>query len=836
MSGLRKSSRIRKSITTIDQNLDDDDDDAFITTKPRKTITRPSNKRPSTDDNDEHEMITPQKRQKKKKSTTTTTTKTSPYFDKKITENKIDSPIKETKKPAKPKPKPKPKKKTAKPNVTIDENTTLSNDATSVTTKTTTASDDNNSDSDSDDDDDDGGWENVQAKPSEEVTIQKLLKEREEKQSTVVNGEVEVSLTSEEVAAAQGRRKKNLNSKEHQLELQLKRVLKKNFLQKHKHHIVCNLGHGFHLIKTYIHNEEIRSLMFSLLDESITKTLVYNKKTTNMNDIHRLVKYFNEVFIVMDKPSNDEQESQPVTLEKLRQAMSEHLTKSSSPIRVILFAIYVRLLHYECRLVFAADLPPIRPRAGKQEKLRIPHGSLTKNIKKKQKQTVTDDDDDNSTSMSNEDTSRLHSHDHSSDVSRVVASTSSQLVKNNRAISPPSATTDKPVKTKKESCRLMPRYYWIEIFLETTDNGYIPIDVYTSKINSIMDFEVNIKFSMLYVWAFDTDLSSSYAKDVTKRYSQKWLTTPYRTAHIEHKTNGDPKWYQKLMKKYQPKDKTKSRYSQHENKQIEDQLARQPIPQSKSELVGHPLYVLKSKLLKFEGIYPNDTPPVGWLKEEPIYPRENIHILRSKQTWLKEARQVNKDEEPYKIVDGRIKNMDRKMGVTTRPELELFGEWQTSDYVPPTAKDGIVPCNEYGNVDLFKPEMLPHGCVHINESNAARLCKKLQINYAEAITGFDAHGGGSHPVIEGIVICKEFEQTLRDALEEQKQITIEKEIKKKDERVYKNWRKLIRGLIIKQNLARKYADDDDGGDLATDAKYQWPILPKESNDNDDDFM
>ncbi|CAF1214441.1 unnamed protein product [Adineta steineri] len=205
MSGLRKSSRIRKSITTIDQNLEDDDDDAFITTKPRKTITRSSIKRPSTDDNDEHEMITPQKRQKKKKSTTTTTTKTSPYFDKKITEKKIDSPIKETKKPAKPKP----KKKTAKPNITIDENTTLSNDATSVTTKTTTASDDNNSDSDSDDDDD-GGWENVQAKPSEEVTIQKLLKEREEKQSTVVNGEVEVSLTSEEVAAAQGRRKKNL--------------------------------------------------------------------------------------------------------------------------------------------------------------------------------------------------------------------------------------------------------------------------------------------------------------------------------------------------------------------------------------------------------------------------------------------------------------------------------------------------------------------------------------------------------------------------------------------------------------------------------------------------
>jgi hypothetical protein len=77
----------------------------------------------------------------------------------------------------------------------------------------------------------------------------------------------------------------------------------------------------------------------------------------------------------------------------------------------------------------------------------------------------------------------------------------------------------------------------------------------------------------------------------------------------------------------------------------------------------------------------------------------------------------------------------RKMGVTTRPELELFGEWQTSTYVPPVAKNGVVPCNEYGNVDLFRPEMLPIGCVHIVESNAVRICKKLNIHYAEAITG-----------------------------------------------------------------------------------------------------
>ena len=103
-----------------------------------------------------------------------------------------------------------------------------------------------------------------------------------------------------------------------------------------------------------------------------------------------------------------------------------------------------------------------------------------------------------------------------------------------------------------------------------------------------------------------------------------------------------------------------------------------------------------------------------------------------------------------------------------------------------------------------------------------------------ATKGFDAHGGGSHPVMEGIVICQEFEQTLREAIEQQKQITIERELKKKEERVYKNWRKLIRGLVIKQNLARKYGDKDDKdeSELATDAKYQWPLLPKDKEDED----
>lgn len=53
--------------------------------------------------------------------------------------------------------------------------------------------------------------------------------------------------------------------------------------------------------------------------------------------------------------------------------------------------------------------------------------------------------------------------------------------------------------------------------------------------------------------------------------------------------------------------------------------------------------------------------------------------------------------------------------------LEIFGEWQTMDYDPPTAENGIVPRNAFGNVELFKACMLPKGTVHLK-------CKLLSIH------------------------------------------------------------------------------------------------------------
>lgn len=57
-----------------------------------------------------------------------------------------------------------------------------------------------------------------------------------------------------------------------------------------------------------------------------------------------------------------------------------------------------------------------------------------------------------------------------------------------------------------------------------------------------------------------------------------------------------------------------------------------------------------------------------------------------------------------------------------------------------------VPRNEFGNVYLFLPSMMPIGCVQMNLPNLHRVARKLGIDCVQAITGFDFHGGYCHPV------------------------------------------------------------------------------------------
>lgn len=99
---------------------------------------------------------------------------------------------------------------------------------------------------------------------------------------------------------------------------------------------------------------------------------------------------------------------------------------------------------------------------------------------------------------------------------------------------------------------------------------------------------------------------------------------------------------------------------------------------------------------------------------------------------------------------------------------DLYGDWQTEADVMAPVTDGVIPRNQYGNVEV-PPHvpMLAPGLVHLNHPYITKTCKTLGVDYAAAMVGFERRRGGSVPVIQGVVVCEEHAPAVLEAYWEQ---------------------------------------------------------------------
>lgn len=85
-----------------------------------------------------------------------------------------------------------------------------------------------------------------------------------------------------------------------------------------------------------------------------------------------------------------------------------------------------------------------------------------------------------------------------------------------------------------------------------------------------------------------------------------------------------------------------------------------------------------------------------------------------------------------------------------------------------------------------------------------RIARKLNIDCAPAVVGFNFGGMGAVPAIEGYVVCSEYEDTLREAWEAEQVEAVKRNKEKQEKRIYGNWKRLIQGLLIRERLAARY--------------------------------
>jgi xeroderma pigmentosum group C-complementing protein len=395
--------------------------------------------------------------------------------------------------------------------------------------------------------------------------------------------------------------------------------------------------------------------------------------------------------------------------------------------------------------------------------------------------------------------------------------------------------------------------YWTEVASPIT-HEIIPVDplILSNPVATTPELQAafeprgakaeKAKQVICYVVAYSSDKT---AKDVTTRYLRRrtWpgKTKGYRIPVERIPVPGRKRkffeydWFRTILRVYERAENNRTKVDE-----VEDAKDLRPNqPEKKQVKEGDTLqslrssteFVLERFLRREEALRPGAQPVRTFVsgkgdkaKEENVYRRADVLKCLSAESWHKEGRQIKVGEAPLKRVPIRAVTLLRKREVDEmeretgeKPKQGLYAKYQTEYIIPPPIRDGIIPKNEYGNIDCFVSSMVPRGAVHIPWPGTVRICKKLGIDYAEAVTGFEFGSKMAVPVIQGVVVASENEDLLKDAWRADDAEKRKKEQLKAEKRILQTWRKFLFGLRIMERVREEYGADDGDGDTERDS-------------------
>ncbi len=360
------------------------------------------------------------------------------------------------------------------------------------------------------------------------------------------------------------------------------------------------------------------------------------------------------------------------------------------------------------------------------------------------------------------------------------------------------------------------------------------------------------KTVMAYVVAYSSD---GTAKDVTVRYLKKHIwpgktkgfripveKIPVYNKHGKVKRYEDFDWFKRVMSVYVRPDLMRTTVDDIED--ATDLVSQQPEQKNTSQdvdtlqsLKSSAEYVLQRFLRREEALRPDAEPVRTFtsgkgdkLNREPVYLRRDVERCLTAESWHKEGRRPKAGETPMKLVPVRAVTINRKREaeeherMTGEKQKQGLYSWDQTEYIiPPPIVDGKIPKNAYGNIDCFVPSMVPRGAVHIALRSTVRICKRLEIDFAEAVTGFEFGNKRAVPVCTGVVVAKEHERAVREAWREYNEAQKLKEEKKLEATVLETWRKFVIGLRIRERVRDTYGEGA-FDELTEGRTYDEPIL------------
>ncbi|KAF2732994.1 Rad4-domain-containing protein [Polyplosphaeria fusca] len=426
------------------------------------------------------------------------------------------------------------------------------------------------------------------------------------------------------------------------------------------------------------------------------------------------------------------------------------------------------------------------------------------------------------------------------------------------SLSSSSDVEDQPKKTGRKPRKKIDDFpnptYWTEVISPLTHTPISvacflprPIVATSSQSDAMTQFyshstvAIRMRQIFAYVIAFSSD---GTAKDVTTRYLPKrqWPgktkglrmgieKIPVYDKHGKVKKQEEFDWFKAVMRPYARRLEDRQPWDEVED---EGDLvpAEPPKPKRMDEEGGKETlqgyknstdYVLERHLLREEALIPGAQVVRHFNygkgdKEEkiPVYWRKDVVTCKSAESWHKAGRSIKKGEQPLKRVPMRAVTTVRKREIEEREREDgekakqgLFSKAQTDWIIPDPIEDGKIPTNAFGNMDVFVPTMVPKGAVHIPLKGTAKLCRKLNINFAEACTGFEFGNKRAVPVMTGVVVAVEHEDLVIDAWETAEAEKQQKEQEKKEQRSLGLWRKFFVGLRLVERMNKEYGEESE---------------------------
>ena len=332
------------------------------------------------------------------------------------------------------------------------------------------------------------------------------------------------------------------------------------------------------------------------------------------------------------------------------------------------------------------------------------------------------------------------------------------------------------------------------------------------------------------------------AKDVTTRYLKRQMW-PGRTKGnrlpIEkfpiRNSNGKVKhyekydWFKVVMSGYVRGTKNCPRTEIDDHEEATDlkpvRAEKKEVEEGKETLQSYkssPDFILERHLKREEALLPTAKHIKMFavkgkgqeMTEEKVYLRKDVVSCKTMETWHKEGRAPKEGEEPLKRVPYRAATTNRRRELaeaeqaTGEKMLQGLYSWDQTDWIiPPPIENGIIPKNNFGNIDLYVDSMLPEGAAHIPRRGTVKICKRLGIDYAEAVVGFEFGHRMAVPIINGVVIAIENYETVMEEWEKDEEERVRKEDEKRTKVAIGMWRKMLMGMRIIERVREEYGDD-----------------------------